>query len=231
MSLLFASGIRRSTRWPSSSSRGARECGCGRARVAADWPTGSCCSARSRDHTLLIAALASRAAGVVVGDLSSAVDVRSIADQVNAVGRMDAVIHNAGVYTQRSRGSTQEGHASTFAINTLAPYMLTALIERPARLVYLSKRAAPRWRGIAAGHRLDEAVVGRGKAYAETKLARRRACLCPGSAVAEGDEQRRRSRLGAHEDGRRGAPVDLKTGLRTQAWLAREQRARRYGQR
>ncbi len=45
---------------------------------------------------------------------------------------MDAVIHNAGVYTQRSRGATQEGHASTFAINTLAPYMLTALIERPA---------------------------------------------------------------------------------------------------
>lgn len=50
---------------------------------------------------------------------------------------MDAVIHNPGVYTQRSRGSTPEGHAVTLAINTLAPYMLTMLIERPARLVYL----------------------------------------------------------------------------------------------
>ena len=54
------------------------------------------------------------------------------------IGRMDAVIHNAGVYTRPSRGATPEGHAETLAINTLAPYLLTALIERPGRLVYLS---------------------------------------------------------------------------------------------
>src|SRR5580698_6949040 len=94
--------------------------------------------ARSADRSADIAALASRAAGVVVGDLHSAAETRSIADQVNAIGRMDAIIHNAGVYTQRSRGPTPEGHARTLAINTLAPYLLTALIERPARLVYLS---------------------------------------------------------------------------------------------
>ena len=87
--------------------------------------------ARSAERAATIAALVSRAAGVVVGDLGSAVDTRGIAEQVNAIGRMDAIIHNAGVYTQRSRGPTHEGHASTFAINTLAPYMLTALIERP----------------------------------------------------------------------------------------------------
>jgi hypothetical protein len=74
----------------------------------------------------------------VIGDLRSADEVRSIADQVNAIGRMDAIIHNAGVYTERSRGSTLEGHAGTLAVNTLAPYMLTALIARPDRLVYLS---------------------------------------------------------------------------------------------
>jgi hypothetical protein len=33
---------------------------------------------------------------------------------------------------------TPEGHANTLATNTLAPFMLTALVERPARLVYLS---------------------------------------------------------------------------------------------
>ena len=50
---------------------------------------------------------------------------------------MDAVIHNADVYTERSRGPTLESHAGTLAVNTLAPYMLTALIARPDRLVYL----------------------------------------------------------------------------------------------
>ena len=51
---------------------------------------------------------------------------------------MDAVIHNAGIYQDRSRGSTPEGHATILAVNTLGPYMLTALIERPHRLIYLS---------------------------------------------------------------------------------------------
>jgi NAD(P)-dependent dehydrogenase (short-subunit alcohol dehydrogenase family) len=68
--------------------------------------------ARSADRAATIAELASRSAGIVVGDLRSAAETRSIADQVNAIGRMDAVIHNAGVYTERSRGSTPEGHVA-----------------------------------------------------------------------------------------------------------------------
>ena len=51
---------------------------------------------------------------------------------------MDAVIHNAGVFLEPSRGTTAEGHAKTLAVNTLAPYMLTELTGRPARLIYLS---------------------------------------------------------------------------------------------
>jgi len=85
-----------------------------------------------------IGELASRAAGIAIGDLRRAGDVRNIANQVNAIGRMGAVIRNAGVYAERSRGSTLKDHASTLAINTLAPYLLTALIELPERLVYLS---------------------------------------------------------------------------------------------
>ncbi|MFK4531991.1 NAD(P)-dependent dehydrogenase (short-subunit alcohol dehydrogenase family) [Bradyrhizobium ottawaense] len=94
--------------------------------------------ARSTDRAGSLGDIASRAEGVVIGDLQRGVETKRIADQVNAIGRMDAVIHNAGVDTRRSRGSTPEGHAVTLAINTLAPYVLTALIERPARLVYLS---------------------------------------------------------------------------------------------
>jgi hypothetical protein len=56
--------------------------------------------ARSADRAGTIGELASRAAGIVIGDLCSAREVRGIADQVNSIGRMDAVIHNAGVYSE-----------------------------------------------------------------------------------------------------------------------------------
>jgi NAD(P)-dependent dehydrogenase (short-subunit alcohol dehydrogenase family) len=94
--------------------------------------------ARSRGRASAIDDLAPRSAGVVVGDLASAVETRRIADQVNAIGRMDAVIHNAGISSTKGRSPTPEGHATILAVNTLAPYMLTALMERPRRLVYLS---------------------------------------------------------------------------------------------
>jgi NAD(P)-dependent dehydrogenase (short-subunit alcohol dehydrogenase family) len=75
---------------------------------------------------------------IVIGDLSSADETRDLARQVNDLGRMDAVIHNAGIYVESTRSATSDGHARTVAVNTLAPYMLTALIDRPDRLIYLS---------------------------------------------------------------------------------------------
>jgi NAD(P)-dependent dehydrogenase (short-subunit alcohol dehydrogenase family) len=53
--------------------------------------------ARSRERASSLDDLAQRSAGVVVGDLASAVETRSVANQVNGLGRMDAVIHNAGL--------------------------------------------------------------------------------------------------------------------------------------
>jgi NAD(P)-dependent dehydrogenase (short-subunit alcohol dehydrogenase family) len=94
--------------------------------------------ARSQQRAAALADLAPRSAGVVIGDLASAAETRALAGQVNKIGRMDAVIHNAGVYREPNRGTTPEGHAKVLAVNTLAPYLLTALIERPERLIYLS---------------------------------------------------------------------------------------------
>ena len=175
--------------------------------------------ARSADRAKTIGEIASRAAGVVVGDLRSAGEVRSIADQVNLIGRMDAVIHNAGVYTERSRGSTPEGHASTLAVNTLAPYMLSALIERPDRLVYLSSGLH---RGGEGSLDLDwtRRPWDAGRAYAESKLhavalafaLARRWPQVLSNAVDPGWA---RTRMGG-----RSAPVDLDTGQRTLTWLA-----------
>jgi NAD(P)-dependent dehydrogenase (short-subunit alcohol dehydrogenase family) len=51
--------------------------------------------ARASKRAAALAAIAPRSAGVVIGDLGSAVETRSVADQVNTIGRMDAVIHNA----------------------------------------------------------------------------------------------------------------------------------------
>ncbi len=94
--------------------------------------------ARSRRRANDLGDLASQSAGVVIGDLSSAAETHKVAEQVNRIGRMDAVIHNAGIYRVPNRSATSEGHARTLAVNALAPYILTAQIERPRRLIYLS---------------------------------------------------------------------------------------------
>lgn len=76
---------------------------------------------------------------VVVGDLTSIEGARQVAEQANGLGRYDAVIHNAGVgYREPRRVESVDGLSQVFAVNVLAPYLLTALITRPSRLVYLS---------------------------------------------------------------------------------------------
>jgi NAD(P)-dependent dehydrogenase (short-subunit alcohol dehydrogenase family) len=65
--------------------------------------------------------------------------MREVAREANSIGPFDAVIHNAGVgYREPRRIPTPDGLSHVFAINVLAPYLLTALITRPSRLVYLS---------------------------------------------------------------------------------------------
>lgn len=124
--------------------------------------------ARSRKRAAVLADVG--AMGVVIGDLRSGSEVRNIAEQVNALGRMDAVIHNAGVYLERGRGETPEGHASTLAINSLAPYMLTALIERPHRLIYLSSGLHRGGEGSLRDLDWTRRRWDPGQAYGESKL-------------------------------------------------------------
>ena len=75
---------------------------------------------------------------VVIGDVETIAGAKDIAAQVNALGRFDAVIHNAAVGYREAYRVTADGLPHVFAINTLSAYILTALIERPKRLVYLS---------------------------------------------------------------------------------------------
>ena len=77
------------------------------------------------------------AEAVVTGDLSSISETKGIADQVNKIGTFDCVIHNAGLYRGPFR-KTSDGIPALAAVNTLAPFILTALITRPKRLIFLS---------------------------------------------------------------------------------------------
>jgi NAD(P)-dependent dehydrogenase (short-subunit alcohol dehydrogenase family) len=176
--------------------------------------------ARSSERASTLADLAARCLGVVVGDLSSALETRSIAEQVQKIGRMDAVIHNAGIYLEPGRGTTPEGHAKTLAVNTLAPYMLTALIERPDRLVYLSSGLH---RGADASLRDIDWVERRwepSRAYSESKLYVTALALAvarhwPDVLSNVVDPGWVPTKMGGA-----GAPGDLTMGHLTQTWLA-----------
>ena len=126
--------------------------------------------ARTRQRAAALRGLAPDAAGIVIGDLGSAAETRDLADQVNGIGRIDAVIHNAGVYLDPSRGTTAEGHAKTLAVNTLAPYMLTALTGRPDRLIYLSSGLHHAGAGSLRDIDWTSRSWNAARAYSESKL-------------------------------------------------------------
>ena len=157
----------------------------------------------------------------LVGDLSSIAATKALAEQVNRLGRFDAVIHNAALgYREPRRVATIDGLPQVFAVNTLAPYVLTALIDKPKRLVYLSSglhrsgdaslddlawERRP-WQGAAAysDSKLHDALL----AFA---IARRwpqvlSNALEPGWVA---------TRMGGA-----GAPDDLQAAPKTQVWLA-----------
>ena len=111
------------------------------------------------------------AEGIVVGDVSSIAETKSVAEQVNKLGAFDAVIHNAGIgYREPNLVKTVDGLPQLFAVNSLAPYILTALITMPKRLVYLSSGMH-----YGAGSHLDDMLWEKrrwngSQAYAETKF-------------------------------------------------------------
>jgi len=160
------------------------------------------------------------AEAVVVGDLETIAGAKALAARVNELDRLDAVIHNAAVGYREGQRLTTDGLPHVFAINTLSAYILTALIEKPERLVYLSSGMHHH-----ADANLDDILWRKRRwngsaAYAESKLhdamlafaiARRwpdvfSTALEPGWVP---------TRMGGP-----GAPDDMDQAHRTQAWLA-----------
>ena len=176
--------------------------------------------ARTRERAAALNDLAPDPAGIVIGDLASAAQTRELADQVNQIGRMDAVIHNAGVFLEPSRATTADGHAKTLAVNTLAPYLLTALIDRPDRLIYLSSGLHHTGAGSLRDIDWTSRSWNAAQAYSESKLHVIALALTLARAWPE-------VLSNAVDPGwvptRMGGPYatgDLKLGYLTQTWLA-----------
>jgi NAD(P)-dependent dehydrogenase (short-subunit alcohol dehydrogenase family) len=162
---------------------------------------------RNSDRREAVRDLVEAGAAIVVGDLSDLEQTRGVARDVNGIGHMDAVIHNAGVISG----------PDVLPVNVVAPYVLTALIERPERLIYLSSAmhkngrtnlAASDWGGRHAGSYSDSKLF-------VTTLAFAVARLWPDVFSNAVDPGWVPTRMGGP-----GAPDDLRLGHLTQEWLA-----------
>ena len=152
---------------------------------------------------------------ILIADLADPDETRGMAEQANAWGTFDAIIHNAGVYHESGR--------VILRVNSLAPYMLTCLIRRPKRLIYLSS-------GLHMGGDPDPDKMETGRvSYSDSKLhdlilAKAVARRWPdvfSNAVNPGWVP---TKMGGA-----GAPDDLQKGIETQVWLAVDEHANASG--
>jgi NAD(P)-dependent dehydrogenase (short-subunit alcohol dehydrogenase family) len=148
------------------------------------------------------------AENVLTGDLSSMEETIKLADQVNALGSFDAVIHNAGVYRAPAK--------TIFHVNALAPYILTRLIQKPKRLIYLTS-------GLhLQGHSKLESInsdINR-ITYSDSKLHVMLLCKAVAQRWAGVYVNAVNPGWVPTKMGGRGAPDNLQKGYETQVWLA-----------
>lgn len=177
--------------------------------------------ARNEQRARDVRARLPQAEAVLIGDASSTIAMRAVADDANASGRFDAVIHNVAIgYREPRRVETSEGIERLFATNVLGPYVLTALMTRPGRLVYLSSGMHRGGEDNLTDPEWKERRWNGSQAYANSKfydmvLAFAIARKWPdvlSNAVEPG--------WVATKMGGPGAPDDLALAPVTQAWLA-----------
>ncbi|MEE1829840.1 SDR family NAD(P)-dependent oxidoreductase [Streptomyces sp. SP17KL33] len=163
--------------------------------------------ARTPERARALHLLVGRGAGLVVADFTDRDAVRHIAAELNDTPPLDAVVHNAGVWSG----------PAVMPVNIVAPYLLTTLVRGPRRLVYLSSGShfdgrpsadGVDWRGTKPGSYADSKLF-------VTTLAAAVARLYPDVLSNAVDPGWVPTKMGGP-----GAPDDLQLGHQTQQWLA-----------
>ena len=163
--------------------------------------------ARTEERAAGLEQLVDRGADLVIGDLADREAVRRMAAELSDAKPLDVVIHNAGVWSG----------PAVMPVNVIAPYLLTALLPGPRRLVYLSSgshfQGRPTvtgvdWKGRQAGSYADSKLF-------VTALAAAVARLRPEVLSNAVDPGWVPTKMGGP-----GAPDDLDLGHQTQEWLA-----------
>jgi len=160
------------------------------------------------------------ATAVLLGDLSSLEETKALAGEADGFGPFDAVVHNAGVGGSSHRRLTRDGLEEIFQVNALAPYVLTAMMKPPKRLVYLSSGLQASGTGELRDLQHERGRFDGMRAYSDSKLwdvvlafaVSRHWPSVLSNAVDPGWVK---TRMGG-----RGAPDSIESGAGTPVWLA-----------
>jgi NAD(P)-dependent dehydrogenase (short-subunit alcohol dehydrogenase family) len=177
--------------------------------------------ARNPDRAREALAAVPGAETALAADLSSISETIALAEQVNALGDFTAIIHNAGIgYQERRRIDTVDGLPHVFAVNSLAPYLLTSLIHKPQRLIYLSSGLHQDGATDLKDMTWQTRTWNGFQAYAESKF--HDALLASAVAKKWSDVNSNALEPGwvATKMGGKSAPDSLEEGYKTQVWLA-----------
>ena len=143
------------------------------------------------------------ASKILIADLAKIDEVKQLANELNSFGSFDAIIHNAGISS-----------GELLNVNVLAPYTLTAEVETPNRLIYLSSSMHK------SGSMLkNEAEIAK-ISYSDSKflltlLMNYVAKIYSETYVNAVDPGWVPTKMGGQS-----APDDLQKGYETQLWLA-----------
>lgn len=164
--------------------------------------------ARNHERMDAVKALFSRGAECVIGDLSDVMQTKVIAEKINESGPVDVIIHNAGMVSGRD----------IFQVNVVAPWLLSALIRRPSRMIFLSSSMHYDGQGPKANE-CWEKYISRvdysDSKFLLTTLSFALARLWKEVVINAVDPGWVATKMGG-----KNAPDDLVKGIETQEWLA-----------
>ena len=158
---------------------------------------------------------------VLCSDLSIIADMKRLAGEVNSFGAFDAIIHNAALgYQEQERSNTPDGLPPVFAVNSLAPYVLTCLINPPKRLVYMSSGLHTQGDPSLKDLTWEERRWSGYAAYSDSKLHDLILALAVARHWPDVLSNAVEPGWVATKMGGPNAPDNLQKGAETQSWLA-----------